>query len=337
MWLSRNTLSRQWQMLRLIPRYPQKITARDLQRRLAVENFEINKRTIERDLQTLSGVFPLTLDDRDKPYGWSWQKDAPSFDLPGLSATEALSLKLIERHLQSLLPRSIVDQLAPHFRTAEQKLNGLVGRHQFASWPNKIRVVPPTQPLRPPSTPATVQQTIYDALLQERQISAGYRKRGDKRPVQYTLHPLGIVQRGPVTYLVATVFDYPDPRLFALHRFQKAEMLDEPANVPKNFDLDAYIASGAFGFSDGGTIRLEAIFTDAAAEHLYETPLSSDQTLKPLGDGCTRLAATVADTAQLRWWLLGFGAGVEVKKPVALRRKMAAAAKAMAARYSSVR
>jgi predicted DNA-binding transcriptional regulator YafY len=322
-------------MLRLIPRYPQKITARDLQHRLAAENFEINKRTIERDLQELSGLFPLTVDDREKPYGWSWQKDAPAFDLPGLSATEALSLKLIERNLQPLLPRSIVDQLSPHFKAASQKLDSQTGRRRLASWPNKIRVLPASQPLLPPATRTEVQQIIHEALLQDRQIAINYLRRGDRKFAQYVLHPLGIVQRGPVTYLVAKVFDYPDPRLFALHRFQKAEMLDESANVPKNFDLDAYIASGAFGFSDGGTIRLDVVFDDGAAEHLYETPLSSDQTLKPLGDGRTRLAATVADTAQLRWWLLGFGAGVEVKKPVALRREMAAAAKAMAARYSS--
>ena len=37
--------------------------------------------------------------------------------------------------------------------------------------------------------------------------------------------------------------------------------------------------------------------------------------------GWVRLQATVADTAQLRWWLMGFGGGVEVIKPVSLRQE----------------
>ena len=71
------TLLRQWQMLRYIPRYPAKITATQLKAKLDSEDFNVTKRTVERDLMDLSRAFPLTLDDRSKPYGWSWQKDAP--------------------------------------------------------------------------------------------------------------------------------------------------------------------------------------------------------------------------------------------------------------------
>ena len=45
------------------------------------------------------------------------------------------------------------------------------------------------------------------------------------------------------------------------------------------------------------------------------------------------VTATVPDTSQLRWWLLGFGGEVEVLKPGSLRRKIADAARAMARRY----
>ena len=76
-------------MLRLIPRYPRKITAREISEMLGGHDFDVSKRTIERDLQSLSEVFPLVCDDRDKPFGWSWNKGAASFDLPGMSNTEA--------------------------------------------------------------------------------------------------------------------------------------------------------------------------------------------------------------------------------------------------------
>jgi predicted DNA-binding transcriptional regulator YafY len=272
-------------------------------------------------------------DERQRPYGWSWQKDAPTFDLPGLSESEALAIKLTEQYLKPLLPASVLSDLSPHFRAATQRLDSLPRKPKAATWPAKVRSVPPAQPLIPPAIKPDAQRMVYEALLLDRQIEAVYLRRGDPKPVRYTLHPLAIVQRGAVTYLVATVFSYEDVHLFALHRFQKAEMLDEPVRRPADFDLDNYIASGAFGFGDGKKIRLEALFTRDAAEHLYETPLSADQVLRPQNKDYTKLIATVANTPQLTWWLLGFSDAVEILKPEKLRKEMAQMALGMSRIY----
>ena len=58
-------LLRQWAMLRMIPRYPRKITARDLMEKLFNEGFSMTKRSVERDLQSISATFPLVSDDRE--------------------------------------------------------------------------------------------------------------------------------------------------------------------------------------------------------------------------------------------------------------------------------
>ena len=64
-----DTLLRQWTMLRLIPRAPRKIETAALERLLFEEGFEVNRRSIQRDLNTLSTRFPLLCDMREKPYG----------------------------------------------------------------------------------------------------------------------------------------------------------------------------------------------------------------------------------------------------------------------------
>ncbi len=89
------TLHRQWQMLRLIPRHPYKITAKQLYEKLHTENYIVTKRTVERDLLALSDSFPIVSDEREKPYGWSWAKNGANFDLPGMSNTEALTFNLV--------------------------------------------------------------------------------------------------------------------------------------------------------------------------------------------------------------------------------------------------
>ena len=40
-------------------------------------------------------------------------------------------------------------------------------------------------------------------------------------------------------------------------------------------------------------------------------------------------SATVPNTAQLRWWLMGFGEGVEVLEPVSLRQEFIDMAQAL--------
>lgn len=328
-----DTLFRQWQMLRMIPRYPLKITARDLHGKLQAEQFDVTKRTVERDLLSLSELFPLVSDERDRPYGWSWKKDAPLFSLPGLSHTEALTLAMVEQHLNTLLPSSTLQQLEPYFSAARQHLDKAPQSEHARSWLNKVRTVPASQPLLPPIVNPAVQQAVYEALLADRQLNIKYLSRGKKAAIEYRIHPFAAVQRGHVTYLYCRFSDYEDLRTLAVHRIQSATMLEEASNVPGDFSIDEVIKTGKFGFCTKGLITLEAIFYNGVGDHLFETPLCRDQTLTEQEDGTVRLTATVPHTLQLGWWLLGLGDGVEVIKPEELREQIAMTIDKMQARY----
>jgi predicted DNA-binding transcriptional regulator YafY len=325
-----DTLRRQWEMLRMIPRHPGRITARQLTERLNAEGYEVGKRTVERDLLNLSVPFPITSVEQGQTLHWSWGKHAAVFDLPGLNASEALAFKLVEQQLKDLVPASLLEQLAPHFKAAGEALSHAAN---VAAWTDKVRVIPPAQPLLPSPVDPQVQRVIYEALLTERQVEIEYLRKGEESPATHAVSLLGLVQRGPVTYLVARYYDYPNIRLLVLHRVKAARLNDEPAKRPEGFNLDAYIRAGSLAFGEGRFIRLVARFTDDAAAHLYETRLSEGQSLIREKGGSTRLIAKVPDTPQLMWWLLGFGPAVEVLQPAALRRKMSATAFAMAARY----
>jgi predicted DNA-binding transcriptional regulator YafY len=327
------TLLRQWQMLRCIPRYPYKITARDLKEKLDAEDFNVTKRTVERDLMDLSSTFPLALDDREKPYGWSWQKDAPAFDLPGLGNNEALTLMMVEQHLNTLMPATTLDVMAPYFKAARQHLTAVPRTQHVRSWLNKVRTVHPNQPLLAPKIKPEVQHAVSEALLTDRQLQISYRRRGDTKPCEYRIHPLALVQRGGIVYLVVHIQDYQDTRILALHRIESATIQEQSSESPAGFNIDDEIASGLFGFGDGTMIQLKARFVADRGEHLFETPLSKDQKIEELPDGGLMVTATVADTPQLVWWLLALGDGVEVMEPPALREKIADTIRAMMEHY----
>lgn len=134
-----------------------------------------------------------------------------------------------------------------------------------------------------------------------------------------TLSPLGLVQRGQVTYLIAIAEPFEDVRQFVLHRIQAAFAIDRPANLPPDFDLQRYIESGAMQFGSGLSIRLEAWITEGLARLMRETPLSQDMEISPLPDGAT-LTATVADSWELRWWILSHAGSIRIDRPSELRK-----------------
>lgn len=333
---NQDTLFRQWHMLRYVPRFPQKISAQSIHGKLAGEGFSVTERTVQRDLMELSNVFPLTVDDREKPFGWSWQRDAKSFDLPGLSVAEALTWVMAEQHLNQLLPVSILDHLAPHFRAAHERLDKEPLPHRGRSWLNKVRTVPPNQPLMPPNIDADVQRAISEALLHENQIEIRYRRKGEAETITYQVHPLAIVQRGSVVYLYGRLFDYPNARILAMHRIESVTLLDQPAIPPENYDLDDKVAKGAWSFGGEERIAIQLKFFDKKGEHLLETPLSADQQSEPVSgeSGSLLITATVVDSPQLHWWLLGFGDGVEVISPESLRTNISDTAKKLLLRYT---
>lgn len=326
-----NTLSRVMAMLRHVPRYPRKIVTTALLDQLERAGYDITLRSIQRDLNDLSCILPLVADN-GRPQGWSWQADADPFHLPFLDPQAALTFHLVQRHLHTLLPESTLDYLAPWFRTATAVLEA--NDHGVTSWPNKVRVLPRGLRLQSPPIDANVHATLYDGLLQERQVTIRYLQRQATEPKEYRVHPLGVVTRDTVIYLVCTMWDFTDVRQLALHRMQSATMHEEACKRPEGFCLDAYIAGGAFGYPESSdTILLEARFTNGAAAHLFECPLADDQQIVPDDVGAVRVSATVLDTKELRWWLLGFGDQVTVLGPPRLRERMRDTVAGMAAGY----
>lgn len=323
---TQQTLRRQWLMLQALPRAPMRTTAADIADRLASAGHSISKRSVERDLQALSEFFPIDCDVRSKPYGWSWMRNAPSFSLPGMSPLQALVLKTAEVHLKGLLPAGQLSELKPLFQQASQTLGTTPNREGLAAWPRSIAVVPATLTLIPPEIDPDVLRTIHQALIDHRQARITYQPRGARQNKTYAIHPIGLIQRGSVSYLACTVEYFDDPRLLAMHRICKAEGLDATAKNQPPEVMEAAKRMVISGFSDRGSIRLVMKMASDAIIHIEENRLSVDQTISETDDPeWMMVRATVNDTEQLRWWLFGYANQLEVKSPKSLRRDLSRA------------
>ncbi|MCX9157819.1 WYL domain-containing protein [Niveibacterium sp. 24ML] len=240
---------------------------------------------------------------------------------------------MVEQHLKHVLPPATVKRLKSHFDLARDALSKLPDQRSNRAWLSKVRVISPVQRLKAPTIKADVQEAVFSALLNERQLEVKFRQRNAERDSEGVVHPLAIVQRGAVTYLICTFYTYSDFRLLTLHRIQRAKVLDEPANRPANFSVDQLINKGLLGFGDAEPIQLVAEFYDGAGEHLFETPISPDQELERPDINTVRLKAPVQLTNELRWWLLGFGSRVQVLEPKKLRESIASEVAQASERY----
>lgn len=309
-------------MLEMIPRAPRKTDAKTLQQKLQNKGYEIDIRSIQRDLIALSRIYPIQ-SDGTKPQGWCWMANAAPIELPALDPHAALTFKLVESHIRQLLPASTLEYLQPWFQSAngvlEQNGNGL------AHWPEKIRVLPRGIPQQSPHIPPEVSTAVYQALLQDKQLEILYvRNSGQPEPQPHILHPLALVVRDKVVYLIGTYGGNSTIYQFAMHRMVSAQVLETLAQRPADFSLDTYIAQGGFGIPyTQQHIQLEAEFLRHVAIHLRESPIADDQVIEDVDEDNVLLHATVADTLELRIWLRSFGDEVAILSPASLREEFA--------------
>jgi predicted DNA-binding transcriptional regulator YafY len=319
---SDETLYRQWVMLTKIPRHPRRITVPQLKSILLGEGYTVDTRTIQRDLNKLSGQFPLNCDSEGRKNFWFWIEDAAVSDLPGMEPVTALAFEMAESYLTPLLPTATLSLLKPYFDRARSILSDQ-SDSKLRKWPDKVAVIERGPTLQKPIIDPDLQQTIYQALLEEKTITAQYLTKSSKQAKEYLIHPLGIVSRMGVIYLICTLWDYEDIKQFALHRFTKVTFSDEPFKINKEFNLQQYIESDQqFSYPiQKDEIDLKVLFDAERASHLAETPLTKNQKLTQQSDGKILLEATLTDTLDLRWWLQGFADKVEVLEPSEMREE----------------
>jgi predicted DNA-binding transcriptional regulator YafY len=327
--------ARRLAILRMLPRHPRRMATAEIHRRLQDQGYDTDLRTIQRDLDMLSGIpgLPVGCDDRARNnLAWYWDSQEV-FDLAAMDPPTALTFALMGEHFAPLLPPMVRRHLDPHVRNAERILDS-ADDNVWRDWSKRVRVLPRGQQQIGPEVSADIADVIYEAVLTARRFTGVYRARyTEDRPEARTFDPLGLLLRDRTAYLVAVVAPHTEPVYLALHRFESATLGTDPAQVPDDFDLDAFIADKTLDFRLGDPIRFEFVMDADAAHHIVESPLGADQAVRDIKDGRKRFAVTVDNTQLLRWWILGYGDRIEVLKPVALRKEIGGILQEAAASY----
>jgi predicted DNA-binding transcriptional regulator YafY len=345
----KDAILRQWVMLQLIPREPGGLTTQQIRDQLAHLDplYTVHRRTIERNLMQLMSIFP-SLDFAPSAMGnrWFWEKNTV-IDIPKLDAKTALMFRLAETFLTPMFPRTILNELRPHFRQAEKTLKA-IGEQDYSRWPDKVRLIQNSIQLQHPDIRPEVLDVVYAALFEDQRFRARYQVRSGERK-EFEISPRGLVFRDGIVYAVGTLADYTDLKHLPLHRMETATLTAIPITPLPGFNLDRYVREyfdyplRALQVNQDHrdeipeTFKLAILLDDIPAVHLQESPLGKDQRHERHADGRMRVTATVANTERLRWWLLSYGDRMEVVGPASLREEMAATVQRMSKHYIAPR
>src|SRR6195952_1690265 len=185
---------------------------------------EVSIRTARRDLEALSMAGIPVYSQVGRGGGWSLVGGART-DLSGLTAAEARTLCLIAGPSSAVTPeakaalRKLVQALPETFRAEAEKAASAVVLDP-ARWGD-------TAPPPPPHLGA-----LQQAVVQGVQVRLGYTDR-ERAVSERTVHPLGLVAKGSVWYLVGDTDA--GMRTFRVWRVRSVELTDEPARRPPGF------------------------------------------------------------------------------------------------------
>ncbi len=287
------------------------------------EELEVSIRTARRDLEALSIAGIPVYSQAGRGGGWSLIGGART-DLSGLTAAEARTLFLVAGPSSAVTPeakaalRKLVQALPETFRAEAEKAASAIVLDP-ARWGD-------TAPPPPPHLEA-----LQQAVVQGVQVRLGYSDR-TRAVSERTVHPLGLVAKGSVWYLVADTDA--GMRTFRVWRVRSVDLTDEPARRPPGFDL-ATTWQGIVARMDErrGSMRVSAL-ADSAIIGWMRAHFGTRLTIKDrMPDGRVALDIGFDDSRGAASELAGYGEGVHVLDPPEVRSQLAAIGALLVERY----
>jgi predicted DNA-binding transcriptional regulator YafY len=316
-------LARQWRLIQRLARSRWGVGLDAL-----AEDLDCHRRTVYRDLDALMlAGFPVLSEKRDGKVFYRFLEHFKLGDVP-FTPDEILSLAFGEDLLRTLEGTVFHDSI----RSALDKIRASLGPELsefLARLAESFRVLP-----GPHGDYAALRDTIRslnECVLERRSVSMRYRTGGTGRERARDLDPYRVWYRNGALYVVGLDHDSGEVRTFAVGRIRSIEPTRRRFQVPASFDFDAYIGS-AFGVVHEPPMRVRILFDPRWADWVAERTWHATQKLERRGRSL-ELTMEVGGAAEVRSWVLSFGAGAEVIEPESLRADVQKELEKAVARY----
>ena len=318
-------LSRQWKIIQRLFAATRGVSVSDLS-----TDLECHSRTVYRDLEALQMAgFPLYNEQVDGRHLWSIL-DTVKQPLPlPLSLVELMALYFSRDVLKTLkntpfdsaletLFEKIITTIPEKTRTYLDSFEETftVGqapyghRKEVAGWVDRLN----------------------RAILERRLVEMDYRAIGRDASTRRQVAPYKLWFFKGVIYLIGHCRLRQEVRIFTLDRIKRLTLTDVAFQIPADFNVEDFMSTG-FGVFVGRPERVSILFQPEIAGYISEKMWHASQRITPRDDGCLEFEAEVAVTAELKNWIMGWGAAATVLHPQSLADSISQEARRLADNY----
>jgi proteasome accessory factor B len=287
----------------------------------AAREFEVNTRTIERDLEELRHDLGADL-VYNKAHGcYQYAGSTKPFVLPAqwLTEREIAILLIAERALRIFTSTSFQSEIHPAFN---KLLNPI--RHDkkamdyIADLCNGVHFHRPVEPLRDVRQEFSI---VLDAIMQRKRLSLIYHTSGKETCDRREFDPYSLINNGGEWYVVGHCRNAKAERTFVLSQIRDPQMLDSFFAVPKEFSVSQYLEHG-FGRMQVGTApeKIALRISPPASAWIGRNAWHPSQKIAQAKDNTIILSMTCPVTDSMVRWVLQMGECVVVEKPESLRK-----------------
>src|SRR6185503_724833 len=328
-----NQLTRQWRLLQLLDR-PEGVAVEDAARELGCV-----VRTIWRDLGVLQAAgFPIYDDPQADGRRSIWRtREEFKRRLPLKLSLSELAALVMSRELLAPVAANGTGDLATTVGAAFDKITAVLSKDALAllaQMRDTIGVRAGGAKLQAPA--AEHLRTIQAALVERRRLRLRYYSMSRDEVTDRRVDPYHLTLHNGGYYLVARCHLREAVRLFAVERIREVKAEATRFQRPADFDLDKYL-SGAWGIIRGDIVTVKVIFGRGVARYIKDRLWHPTQRLRDLDGGRVELTLRVADTLEVRRWILGFGPEAEVVEPASMRDALRREAEALARKLAPTR
>lgn len=321
-------LQRQWELLQALDENQPGLTVGELSSR-----FDCSVRTIYRDLEVLSVLFPIYTERVDGKAYWRFVDDFRVRLGPTFNFTELVSLYLSRDLFKVLEETFFHDSLS----SVMQKLKRILPKESIqylemleGAYSSDLKGRKDYGALR------EIIGRLHEAVTTRHTVEMRYYSAYQDEETTRKVDPYRLWFFNGTFYVVGYCHMREAVRIFALDRIKMLRLQARTFAEPKGFDFEAFRRSGFGVMQDGQAERVVVRFARPVARYVSERIWHPSQVIKNLKGGGLELSMEVSGLAEVKSWVLSFGSHAEVMEPESLREEVLAEHERALGRYGDM-
>lgn len=290
------------------------------------ERFEVNKATIQRDIDLLREMGIEII-----PCGRQGYEMISDFFLPALNLALEEALALVTA--------------ASFYRAAEGKQAGDVVNRAIRKitsvLPNRIsntlnQIAPqievPHQQISPIDEAEPYKESLYEAIRERRSVAIKYNSFSSGKRIRHRLSPYAVLFRKRAWYVIGRSETFNQVLTFRINRIDSLSITQLSYAIPSDFSVQRYLEK-SWDVMLGRDTKVVILFAPRIAPLIQEVNWHSTQQIQGNAKGTLRFEVTVAGWREIGWWILGWGPEAKVIEPKELREWITETARKMVKLY----